>query len=151
MCRPSFMNGATVMGIARRELGQCERSGAATNPRIAEYHRAAGLCANDETPWCSSFVNWVLKQAGHRGTGSAAAISWARYGQAVSGLKTARSGDIVVLHRRGGGANDNHVGFLVATGAGGVRLLGGNQGNQVKESTYPLRQWEVVAVRRPVA
>lgn len=138
------------MLIARGEVGQREVAGRRDNPRIVEYHQTTSLRAtNDETPWCSSFVNWVLAQAGQRGTGSAAAISWKSWGEPVGGLPQARTGDIVVLHRHGAPATSNHVGFLVRSEDGRVTLLGGNQGNQVKESNYDLRHWEVVAVRRP--
>lgn len=138
------------MAIARAEQGQREIAGARHNPRIVEYHQTTGLRArDDETPWCSSFVNWVMTQAGYRGTDSAAAISWASWGQRVPELAQAREGDIVVLHRHGTPASSHHVGFLVRSDDGQVRLLGGNQGDQVKESTYHLQHWEVVAVRRP--
>ena len=138
------------MLIARGEVGQREVAGGRNNPRIVEYHQTTSLRAtNDETPWCSSFVNWVLGRAGHQGTGSAAAISWKSWGEPVGGLPQARSGDVVVLHRHGAPATSNHVGFLVRSEEGRVTLLGGNQGNQVKESNYDLRQWEVVAIRRP--
>ena len=47
------------------------------NKRIIEYHALTTLAATtDETAWCSSFVNWVLWQAGYVGTRSAAAKSW---------------------------------------------------------------------------
>ncbi len=142
--------GSDWMRIARAETGQREIAGAQDNARIVEYHRTTTLRASDdETPWCSSFVNWTMERAGYRGTDSAAAISWARWGERVSGLGAAREGDIVVLHRRGAPAHENHVGFFVRAGNGGVTLLGGNQSNQVKESTYSSAQWEVVAVRRP--
>lgn len=147
---PSPADTRPWMVIARAEQGQREIAGPRDNPRIVAYHQTTRLRAhNDETPWCSSFVNWVLTQAGFRGTGSAAAISWATWGQRVPGLDQGRPGDIVVLHRHGAPSSSNHVGFLVHSENGQVRLLGGNQGNQVKESNYNLQQWEVVAVRRP--
>ncbi|WP_224984859.1 TIGR02594 family protein [Geomonas agri] len=65
------------MGIARKEIGQKEVAGHRDNPRILSYHATTTLKAtDDETPWCSSFVNWCLKQAGVKGTDSAAATSW---------------------------------------------------------------------------
>lgn len=68
--------GGDWMRIARGELGQREIAGAAHNPRIVAYHQTTSLRAsNDETPWCASFVNWAMEKAGHKGTGSAAAIS----------------------------------------------------------------------------
>ena len=46
------------------------------NKRVIEYHSTTGKAPNDETAWCSSFVNWSLKQVGIKGTNSAQAISW---------------------------------------------------------------------------
>ncbi|MED5619871.1 TIGR02594 family protein [Ideonella sp. BN130291] len=141
---------ASWMAIARGEMGQHEIAGSRDNARIVQYHDTTTLHAkDDETPWCSSFVNWTLEKAGYEGTDSAAAISWAHWGNQVNGLGAAREGDVVVLHQKGAPASSNHVGFFVRGGNGQVTLLGGNQGNQVKESTYSTAQWEVVAVRRP--
>lgn len=57
--------------IARREEGVLENtSNTEHNPRIIEYHSTTGKFQNDETPWCSSFVNWVITQAGLKGTNS---------------------------------------------------------------------------------
>lgn len=136
------------MAIARGEVGQHECAGRGSNSRIVEYHKAACLRASDETPWCSSFVNWVMAQAGHTGTHNASARSWASWGQEVQ-PNAARKGDVVVLHRRGGDFNACHVGFLADGGAGHLKLLGGNQSNQVKVSAFPASKWEVLAVRRP--
>jgi uncharacterized protein (TIGR02594 family) len=138
------------MDIARGEMGQSEIAGSRDNARIVQYHDTTTLHAkDDETPWCSSFVNWTLEKAGYKGTDSAAAISWAQWGDKVNGLGSAREGDVVVLHQKGAPASSNHVGFFVRGANGQVTLLGGNQSNQVKESTYSTAQWEVVAVRRP--
>ena len=52
--------------IAERERlsGVEELPGAAHNPRILEYHRTTilghGAASKDETPWCSSFVNFFM-------------------------------------------------------------------------------------------
>jgi len=147
---PAPAGQANWMAIARGERGTSEIAGARDNARIVEYHQTTTLRAkDDETPWCSSFVNWTMEKAGYKGTDSAAAISWKNWGDNVGSLRNAREGDIVVLHRKGAPAHQNHVGFFVRDGNGGVTLLGGNQGNTVKESTYGLNQWEVVAVRRP--
>jgi len=140
--------GANWMNIARGEMGQKEIAGGRDNSRIVEYHRSTSLRAgNDETPWCSSFVNWTLEKAGYKGTDSAAAISWTHWGRKVDGLGQGRQGDVVVLRNRATG--QNHVGFLDHAGGGRVTLLGGNQSNQVKLSSFNLGSYEVVAVRRP--
>ena len=47
--------------IAQIQLGQKEIEGSKDNPKIVGYHKATTLVAtDDETPWCSSFVNWCL-------------------------------------------------------------------------------------------
>jgi uncharacterized protein (TIGR02594 family) len=136
------------MNIARGEMGQREIAGSRDNARIVEYHDTTTLSANDdETPWCASFVNWTVEKAGFKGTDSAAAISWANWGDKVSGVGNAREGDVVVLRNKASG--QEHVAFFVKGSSGSVTLLGGNQSNQVKESTYSLSNYNVVAVRRP--
>src|SRR6266516_1789775 len=59
------------MSIAEGELGIHENSlPGENNQRILEYHQTTTLAAlTDEVPWCSSFVNWVMKKAGRKGTG----------------------------------------------------------------------------------
>jgi len=57
------------MDIAVAELGVHEDSHPGQhNSRILEYHQTTTLKATtDETPWCSSFVNWVMIQSGRQG------------------------------------------------------------------------------------
>lgn len=131
------------MDIARNEIGQNEIAGSRDNPRIVEYHGTTSLNASDdETPWCASFVNWVMEQAGMAGTDSAAAISWADWGQA-SELKP---GAVVVIQNRQTG--QHHVGFFAEGGPGNLTLLGGNQSNTVKYSTFG-SSYEILATRMP--
>jgi len=85
------------MSIAEAELGTAEVAGTARNQRIIAYHSATSLEAkSDEVPWCSSFVNWVMRQAGYTSTNSALARSWLGWGVAC-GPRTAPS----PLSRRG--------------------------------------------------
>jgi uncharacterized protein (TIGR02594 family) len=143
--------GAVWMQVARREIGQSERVGSRHNPKIIKYHATTSLQAKtDETPWCSSFVNWVLKQVDIEGTNSAAAASWLKWGKS----SPARAGAITVL-RNDKAANSslsrsgNHVGFLVKVTATHFLLLGGNQSNQVKLSRYPKKSWVLRGYRWP--
>lgn len=122
--------------IAREELalGVAEVRGAIDNPRIIEYHATCSLRAtNDETAWCSSFVNWCVIQAGFRGTNSAAARSWLQWdgGQVV---QAPTLGCITVLSR--GRPWQGHVGFHVSETESRVTLLGGNQGNAVSQASF---------------
>lgn len=119
--------------IARKELGQKEIAGEQDNQRILEYHKATALKASDdETPWCSAFVNWVMQQVGVEGTRSAAARSWLTWGKEI---KEPKAGCIAVL-RRGSGWK-GHVGFVVGCHDDTIALLGGNQGDAVSVAWYP--------------
>jgi uncharacterized protein (TIGR02594 family) len=132
--------------FATREMGVEEIPGAGNNPRILEYHQATTLKATqDSVAWCSSFVNWCMKQAGVTGTGSAAARSWLNWGVK---LDAPRNGCVVVL-RRGDNPNNGHVAFFVGDGGGSIRLLGGNQSDQVKVSSFPITM--VLSYRWPAA
>jgi uncharacterized protein (TIGR02594 family) len=131
------------LGIAEKELGTHEIAGAGNNRRIIEYHLATTLKASsDSVPWCSSFANWCMKEAGFPYTGSAAARSWLHYGY---GLKNPEVGCIVVLKR--GAPPSGHVCFFVEDLGDNIRCLGGNQGDEVKYSVYP--KTDVLAYRWP--
>lgn len=120
--------------IARAELGVRETTGTGTTARVREFHAVTTLKAtDDETPWCSSFVNWCMQRAGIKGTGSAAARSWLTWGLA---LKRPVLGCVVVL-KRGASPTSGHVAFYAGEGDDYLLLLGGNQGNAVKVSRYP--------------
>lgn len=113
--------------IASQELGISEIVGLDHNKRILQYHSATSLKAqSDEIPWCSSFVNWVMKQSMIKGTYSAAARSWLDWGYTCEPI----SGCIVVL-KRGQSETQGHVGFLVGQDDAFIHLLGGNQKNKV--------------------
>ena len=112
----------------RKEVGQKENDEKGEhNTRIVEYHATtAGKFNDDETAWCSSFMNWVMKQAGYKGTDSALAVSWKNYGTKSDGPVV---GSIAVIDR---GNGHGHVGFVVGRSGNNIVLLGGNQGDAVQ-------------------
>ena len=121
------------MLVALQEIGVKEYAGAADNPRIVEYLSSTTLGpedrSNDETPWCSAFVNWCVVKAGYEATDSAWAKSWLAWGKE---LETPRRGCITVFSRNEGG----HVGFYIGESSSGIAVLGGNQSNAVKITSY---------------
>lgn len=119
---------ARALDIAKGEMGVNEIVGSAHNKRILEYHATTGGFGSDEVPWCASFVNWVMKEAGIKGTGSAMANSFLNWGRSTSNPKP---GDVVVF----GGSG--HVGFFLGFEGNSVKVLGGNQSNSVKVSYFP--------------
>jgi uncharacterized protein (TIGR02594 family) len=121
--------------IALAELGVKEYPGDRDNPRIVEYLKSTNLGApynsNDETYWCSAFVNWCIERSGYEGTDSAWARSWLNWGQKV---ETPRRGCVVVFSRE---ANSGHVAFYVGETPTEIQVLGGNQSDEVNTSNYP--------------
>ncbi|VUD62280.1 hypothetical protein TDB9533_03009 [Thalassocella blandensis] len=153
---PTKTPNAPWYDIAQSEVGIKEIVGADKhNKRILEYHATTTLGAKtDEIPWCSSFVNWVMIQAGIKGTNNALAKSWENWGLEV---KTPSKGVITVIKRKGktsdeatGSSTGYHVGFYISSNTSIIRLLGGNQSDQVKESGFYLKSYEVVAYRKPL-
>ena len=141
------MNGYPWLPIAQKELGVKEVPGPGDNPRIVEYLKSTSLGSpdnkNDETPWCSAFVNWCVEQARFKGTNSAWARSWLKWGREQD-IGDSWLGCICVLER---GLDFGHVGFLVAYDDDRVKLLGGNQGDAVTEAWFPMER--VLAYRVP--
>ena len=141
--------------IAALELGIAEdsRQGFHTK-RILEYHQATSLKATtDEVAWCSSFVNWVMVQAGYIGTNNALARSWLTWGRP---LDPPRIGAITVIKKKGatgdvvtGSTTGYHVAFFVASSASHVRLLGGNQSDRVRYSSFALSSYGIEGYRWP--
>jgi uncharacterized protein (TIGR02594 family) len=126
------------LDIARNEIGQKEYLGFDQNPRIVEYHSCTTLSAiTDEVAWCSSFLNWVFKQAGMLGTRSAAAKSWLLWGKEI---EKPIPGCVVV--------QNHHVGLFIKEVPFFVLVLGGNQGDQVKESWF--KKSSVISYRWPI-
>jgi uncharacterized protein (TIGR02594 family) len=122
-----------IYEIANKELGIKEIKGRLHSNRILEYHSTTTLKAtDDETPWCSSFVNWCVQLAELKGTNSAAARSWLKWGNEV---KEPYEGCVVVI-KRGNSSWQGHVGFFVKEVGNNILILGGNQSNAVTVSSY---------------
>jgi uncharacterized protein (TIGR02594 family) len=107
-----------------------EITGAKANPDIIKYHTATGGFKSDEVPWCSSFVNYTMTQGGYKGTNSASALSWSKWGQ---GSTVPLNGSIAVINWGGG---KGHVGYVVGKQGVYVALLGGNQGDRIKVALF---------------
>lgn len=122
------------MAYAWAGLGQRESSGAATNPRIADYFRRVGQpsTTSDETAWCAAYVGAALEASGVASTRSLLARSYLNWGAAVDAPS---SGAIAVLSRTDNPAQ-GHVGFLIGETASHVILLGGNQSNAVTVAAF---------------
>lgn len=161
------------LALALREKGIVENpSKTLHNPRIVEYHKTTKFKpTTDEIAWCSSFVNFIMKESGYEGTGDALAKSWLEWAHGVLVSSGAQEqGDIVIVRtvvaeeaekkEKDTGKKKKlsflgyHVGFYMASPPGRVTIFGGNQGpdgdGKVKESNYLLTSYVVKGYRRPI-
>lgn len=122
----------TPIEYALREYGVKEIAGDKHNPRVVQYSTDIGntWVKTDEVAWCSELVNWCLLQAAIHGTKSAVAKSFLKWGEE---LKTPEFGCLVVF---GWPDGSGHIGFYVNEAPGGIRVLGGNQDNEVNIKVY---------------
>ena len=134
------------LDVAKGEIGVKEVTGIVANHQIVDFLACTSLPVemvnSDETPWCSAFINWCMGQAGIQGTGLANARSWLDWGDP---LDKPVEGCVVVLRR--GAPPSGHVTFFVREFGDSIVCLGGNQGNQVKYSTYQTE--DVIGYRWP--
>ena len=134
------------MTTAQGEKGVTETKGPIHTARIIEYHNTTVYpprTDDEDGPWCSSFLNWVMEKSGLDGSNSAWSLSWLRWGQSVSTPVYGAVGVINAVDSKGNSVT--HVGIVVGTTADGrIVMLGGNQGNNgmVRLSAYP-QSWFV--------
>ena len=116
-------------------------SGSSSSLVMEARHYLGGNPTGRGSLWCARFMNMVLQQTGHRGTGSDMASSFAHYGHRVSGPEV---GAIAVMARRGGG----HVGIITGIdGNGNPIMISGNNGNRVREA--PISRGRIYAYVMP--
>jgi uncharacterized protein (TIGR02594 family) len=138
------VNPVTAYSLAERFSGIQELNGSLDNPQIMAMLKLDNSWPqNDEVPWCSAFVNyicWLLRLPRSK---DLRARSWLEVGTPID-IKVARPGWDVVIFKRGTDHGPEvidapgHVGFYAGHDDRWVEVLGGNQGNTVKVSRYPL-------------
>lgn len=126
-----------LLEIAISQIGVKEVFGDQHNETILDYSREAGFewINDDETPWCSIFMNWCARKVGLVYTDKANARSWLNIGK---GVEYPEPGDVVVFWRESIDSWKGHVGIFMGYDILGERIytLGGNQGNQVSITAY---------------
>jgi uncharacterized protein (TIGR02594 family) len=124
-----------LINIALSQYGIAEHSDS-QNPEILKYFQSIGYdwVKEDETAWCSAFVNWVAKVCGHKYSGKLNARSWLDVGTPV---EFPILGDVVILWRESPNSWKGHVGFYINETGNNYWILGGNQMNSVRISQYP--------------
>ena len=126
----------TITETAMSQYGITEIPGIEHNEEILKYFSEIGheWVKDDETSWCSAFINWCAKKSCLPYSGKLDARSWLNVGTEVQEPVV---GDIVVLWREKKNSWKSHVGIFVRVAGNSIYILGGNQNNSVNVRTYP--------------
>lgn len=127
-----------VLKQALSQYGVTEEPGKMNNnPVIMGYFNVIEQTwvENDETAWCSAFINWCAKSAGYEMSDKLTARSWMHVGNRVDNPEV---GDVVILWRDKPDSWKGHVGLYIKSDDYWVWVLGGNQSNSVCIKKYHL-------------
>jgi uncharacterized protein (TIGR02594 family) len=120
---------AEMISAAEKVVGLHERTHRSTLRKMMGVDPA-------RTPWCGYAMAYFARKAGYTPPkGYPRARNWINAGRKVT---KAQRGDVVVMRR--------HVGIFTRYNNGRICLLGGNQGNSVRESCY--KRGTVIGIRR---
>lgn len=126
--------------------GEREFVGRRHNNKIVEFFKSVTSSINDdETPWCSAFMNFIALKTGYEYSGSLLARSWLKVGRP---LREPMPGDVVILWRGSPKSWKGHVGMFLRWSDDREKLLilGGNQFNKVGINWFP--RYRVLGFRR---
>ena len=136
-----------LLDTALSQYGIKEISGVKHNPTIVNYSHEIGYrgIIDDETAWCSIFMNWCAKQVGLERSKKLNARSWLHTGETI---KEPQTGDVVIFWRESKNSWKGHVAIYINHSEDGkhIHCLGGNQSNQVCIQAYKSNQ--VLGFRR---
>ena len=121
---------------AKELLSVHELPGTKHHPQIIEWLKGVGIkgaMLTDETAWCAACANGVLGDAGYKGTGSAMARSFLRWG--IPMLKPELG--CVAVYSRPPNPTSGHVAFWIADFGMDDLVWGGNQKNSCCFALYP--------------
>jgi hypothetical protein len=128
--------------LSQAAAGSWEETGMGgkpSNPRITGIwtslgYPASGAWASDQTAWCMGFVNYVLKNTGHRFVQTAWALDIrdkaSAYGSTSIPLNQGQPGDVCLWSYR-------HVNFIYTANNGTYTFVGGNQSTKAKNANNP--------------
>ena len=124
-----------VLNMALSQYGVSEITGARHNETIVNYFKDIGFSwvQDDETAWCSAFMNWVTKQCDLPMSKKLDARSWLKVGDEITEPKT---GDLVIFWRDRIDSWKGHIAIYIREDENFTYVLGGNQSNQVCIKPY---------------
>jgi uncharacterized protein (TIGR02594 family) len=140
--------------LAQRFIGLKETPGNLSNPQVLAMLRLDNTWPQgDDVAWCSAFINyiaWLLRLPRSK---DLRARSWLKVGLPINLNDAKAENDIVVIKR--GGADQpgpdvmdapGHVGIFAGIEGSTILLLGGNQGDEVNISGFPVER--ILGIRR---
>lgn len=113
-------------GAAENMKGFLGANEVANHDQLDAYIHQGGINLDPrQQPWCAAFVNAALAHAGVKGTGTAWAPDFLKWGQPVAN-NDVREGDVLVAN------NGHHVGLVAEDGVkdGMVHLIAGNENDR---------------------
>ncbi len=125
-----------MLRLASQYIGLQETPGKGNNPVIIQMFRDIGQSwvQDDETSWCSAFINWIAWNVKCEMSGKLDARSWLKIGTDVN---IPEPGDVVVYWRDSISSWKGHVGLFTGySRTGKIWTLGGNQSNEIRISQY---------------
>ena len=124
---------------AMNYYGLTEIPGAENNPQILTFFHGMDKkwVQDDETAWCSAFINFIAIECGCEYSGKLDARSWLSVGREV---KYPELGDLVIYWREKKDSWKGHVNLFVSQNNSVIYGIGGNQDNQVNIKPYPKGQ-----------
>ncbi|MDA9526516.1 hypothetical protein XI06_40760 [Bradyrhizobium sp. CCBAU 11434] len=137
---------APWLDVARQEQAKNIKEGVGnSDARILEYFKSISFPTDtSQTPWCAAFVSFCMKTCNNPVAAAsvpknnpATAASWKSWGDPLPiNASNTPPGAVVVLAPTEKHDTTGHVGFYVRGDTNTITLLGGNQSDQVKESTF---------------
>ncbi len=126
--------------IALKFFGIKEVAGPGNHKEIINWIKGMfpGSANDGDVPWCSIFMNFLMKEAGLPVTGSGMARSWLKWGKPVA-WEERKLGDVAVFWRGTPNGPSGHVALYVNdkdVEGNYLRVLGGNQSDAVSIASY---------------
>lgn len=118
-------------------IGQEEKAGYEDNNPVivGMIRRVWSWAKEDEIPWCSAFMNAIAEELSLEKTNTLAARDWLDVGEEI---EEPEKGDVAIFWRESISSWKGHVGIFVRKDSENIWVLGGNQGNKVSISPYPI-------------
>jgi len=136
---PQQIEAALLAAGKEAQRGVHEEGGNNRGHRVEEYLRSVGL--GPGYPWCASFVNWSLEQAGVKvGPDSGATIVWRNWARSHSyTVNEPRRGDLFGWTNADG---TGHIGWVAEVRGKRIRTVEGNTNKEgSREGDCVLSKW----------